>query len=83
MFICIIPLMALFMTFFAVAFARESLGLIILSIMFMLNPIVAIPLNLVMTSILEGIQQLSKRICNAPGGGVHIVLESLTVPHPD
>ena len=66
MLISIIPLMALFMTFFAIAFAADSLGLIILSIMFLLNPIVAIPLNLVMTSILEGIQQLYKRICNAP-----------------
>ena len=58
--------MALFMAFFAVAFTKDSLGLIILPIMFMLNPIVAIPLSLFMTSILEGIQQLYKRICNAP-----------------
>ena len=65
-FICIIPLMALFMTFFAVAFTADSLGLIILSIMFMLNPIVSIPLSLVMTSILEGIQQLYRRFFNAP-----------------
>ena len=65
-FICILPLLALFMAFFAVAFTEDSLGLIILSIMFMLNPIVAIPLSLFMTSILEGIQQLYRRICNAP-----------------
>ena len=65
-FICILPLLALFMAFFAVAFTDDSLGLIILSIMFMLNPIVAIPLSLFMTSILEGIQQLYKRICNVP-----------------
>ena len=64
--ICIVPLLALFMTFFAVAFTADSLGLIILSIMFMLNPIVAIPLSLFMTSILEGIQQLYKKICNVP-----------------
>ena len=66
MFICIIPLLALFMTFFAVAFTKDSLGLIILSIMFMLNPIAAIPLSLFMTSTLEGIQQLYKKKCNAP-----------------
>ena len=65
-FICILPLLALFMAFFAVAFTEDSLGLIILSIMFMLNPIVAIPLSLFMTSILEGIQQLYKKICNVP-----------------
>ena len=64
--ICTVPLLALFMTFFAVAFTADSLGLIILSIMFMLNPIVAIPLSLFMTSIFEGIQQLYKRICNVP-----------------
>ena len=54
------------MAFFAVAFTEDSLGLIILSIMFMLNPIVAIPLSSFMTSILEGIQKLYKRICNVP-----------------
>ena len=68
-FICIIPLMALFMAFFAVAFTKDSLGLIILPIMFMLNPIVAIPLSLFMNSILVGIQQLCKRICNVPASG--------------
>ena len=65
-FISIIPLVAFFMAFFVVAFSADSLGLIVLSIMFMLNPIVSIPLSLVMTSILEGIQQLYKRICSAP-----------------
>ena len=61
--------MALFMAFFAVAFTKDSLGLIILPIMFMLNPIVAIPLGLFMNSILVGIQQLFKRICNVPASG--------------
>ena len=54
------------MAFFAIAFTGDSLGLIVLSIMFMLNPIVSIPVSLVMTSILEGIQQLFKRICKVP-----------------
>ena len=65
-FISIIPLVAFFMAFFVVAFSADSLGLIVLSIMFMLNPIVSIPLSLVMTSILEGIQQLYRRICKVP-----------------
>ena len=64
-FICIVPLLALFMAFFAVAFTGNSLGLIILSIMFMLNPVVAIPLSFSITLTLKGIQKLYKRFCNA------------------
>ena len=65
-FICILPLLALFMAFFAVAFTEDSLGLIILSIMFMLNPIVAIPLSSFMTSILEGIQNCIREFAMYP-----------------
>ena len=64
--ICGIPLVSLFLTFLAVAFTANSLGLIIMSIGFMLNPIVSVPLSLFMNSILDGIQQLIKKICQAP-----------------
>ena len=65
-FISCVPLLALFMAFYAIAFTADSLGLLIWSIGFMLNPIVSIPVGLFMTSILGGINQLYKRICNAP-----------------
>ena len=61
-----VPLLALFLAFFAVAFTADSLGLIIMSIGFMLNPIVSVPLSITMTSIIEGLQQLIKRRRNAP-----------------
>ena len=64
--ICFIPLLALFLAFFAVSFSADSLGLIILSIGFMLNPIVAIPLSFSMTLILDGIQHVIKKMCNSP-----------------
>ena len=66
MLICGIPLVSLFLTFLAVAFTANSLGLIIMSIGFMLNPIVSVPLSLFMTSILDSIQQLMKKMCKAP-----------------
>ena len=64
--ICGVPWVALFLTFLAVAFTADSLGMIIMSIGFMLNPIVSVPLSLFMTSILDGIQQLIKKMCKAP-----------------
>ena len=66
MLICFVPLLALFLAFFAVVFTADSLGLIILSIGFMLNPIVSVPLSFTMTSILEGIQKLIKKMCRSP-----------------
>ena len=64
--ICFLPLVSLFLVFFAVAFTANSLGLIIMSICFMLNPIVAIPLSLFMAKVLDGIQHVIKKICNSP-----------------
>jgi hypothetical protein len=58
--------LALFLSFFAVAFKPDSLGLIIMSIAFLLNPIVAIPLSYSMASIVDGIQRGIKKMCNSP-----------------
>ena len=66
MLICCIPLLTLFLAFFAVAFTADSLGLITMSICFMLNPIVAIPLSFTMAKILDGIQDAIKKMCNLP-----------------
>ena len=66
MLICFIPLLALFLAFFAVAFTADSLGLIVMSICFMLNPIVAIPLSFSMAKVLDGIQHVIKKMCKSP-----------------
>ena len=66
MLICFLPLVSLFLVFFAVAFTADSLGLIVMSICFMLNPIVAIPISFSMAKILDGIQHVIKKICNSP-----------------
>ena len=65
--ICFLPLLTLFLAFFSVAFTADSLGLIVMSICFMLNPIVAIPLSFSMAKIIDGIQHVIKKIrCNSP-----------------
>ena len=64
--ICFLPLVALFLAFFTVAFTADSLGQIITAIAFMLNPIIAIPLGYSMASIFDGIQRGIKKICKSP-----------------